>query len=403
MSLWTDITDWIRKQVNSMISAIAAAVHQIHVWEIELRFHLGQAIQKFYNTTAGFWTIIIGSAALIVVLPYVIKWAASQLAKIQFFVKLKALEAQVAGWKGWVYINYIIEANRAAQILFKSWGDIWKGIYQDVEGIANDIGLGLGALAAVTTSVRALLVTMNTTMGASEIAAEISSLGEMSTWLQGLSKNFDRYAEDPQNIWNDLWSQVILPKQNEVHNYFANTLGVIDAMNKEIKNLEKLPGEFKKYQADLEKTLNIKLSNAQKAAENKVFNDVNELIQGYNKNIGDKIDAIEKSVGPLFDAVSKHDASLAENSSKIANLENPNLNLPVSFSPTDIINLLGDKVGTFINTINSDAFQNNENIYLEIIGKSLDVAVGNISEEQLTEYVNSTGAFESPIVNPFAV
>ena len=395
--------DFTRSLLNSLFENIAKIIKQIHVAELEAKFHFSKWLTKFYNTTAGFFVIIIASAAAIMIVPAVISWASKVLAKIGFWTWLKAAESTVASWKGWVTVNLLVEANRAAQVLFKNWGDLWAGIYQDLGSLGENLGLGIGALAAATTAVRALLVSFNTTLGMDSITAEISSLGDMTGWIQGLSNNFDRYAENPQDIWNDLWTKVIVPKQGEIKQYFEKIGAAIAIINNKIELLEKVPGEFVAYQKTLTKLLGVTLTKENAAREKWTLDKINGAIDAYNKQIGVKIDKIESLITPLNDAIINHDDALKREAARIKALQNPDYSLPVNMTPIDWTELLGPKIAIGISYWGSDQATKDVNDFTEILGNAFSYSVGTLSKEEFTSYMNKTGTFETEIVNPFEV
>lgn len=394
------VTKLVRDMVNSMLEAFANTLGDLQVAIEEAKFHLSQDIQKFYNTDIGFWVTIIGFAAAVTFVPTIVKWAAVQLAKIGFFKWLQGIELSVKSWKGWAEVNTLVEANRIAQILFKNWRTIWVGIYQDVSGIAADIGFGVGSLSSVITSVKALLVTMNTTMGSNEITAETDALTRMGGYLNGLANKFDHYAQHPQDIWNDLWENVILPKQGQVRAYYSKLASDIDKINTTIVKLEKLPTEFTNYQSNLQKLLGIQLTDKEKTIEASILKKVNNTINTYNTDIASKIDKIHTEVDPLNQAIIKHDKEIKANSNSLTNFLGGLGALTGAQSYEQMAAFLGSDTPTELGYLASDQATADIATFKKGIVLAVGISVGVVTEEQFNEYLNTDSGFKPNFATP---
>ena len=323
--VFTGLADIIRAEIQAMIQWIADKIHDITVAIEELKFHLSQELSSFYNTTFGFWSILIAAAVSVVALPAIVTAAMAEASKTGLIAFINSTAASVESWQGWQVVNAVVEANRIAQVLFSSYDAIWQGIYSDVSSISLDIGYSVSTISNLIASTRALLVTTYTIMGADTNTAELTALANMSTYLQGLSDNFDRYAQNPQLIWDDLWNNVILPRQKSVREYFKKEAEAILFIQQEMLQIEKLPGEFTSFQANVQKTLGIQLDSNMQSTEQAVLQQVQKLFTEYNSQIGSKIDAINKSIGPLIAASEKHDAEINANT-KLLDKLNASLN-----------------------------------------------------------------------------
>lgn len=387
------LTTQVRTIVNGMINEIAKAVHTITVKIEEAKFHLSAALQQYYNTTTGFWVILLSAAAAIYATPAVLKWATTVLTQTKFYAQIMSLVSQVKSWTGWTYVNTLIEANRAAQILFTNWRIVWAGIYQDVGEISSDIGFGLGAVASAVTACKALLVTVNTTMGADEITAEADALQRMSSYLSGLSSDFNRYAENPQDIWNDLWEKVILPKQKEVMAYYSNLAGQINKINKDIQTLESLPAEFVTYQTDVQNALKVKLEGNNKIIEAQVLAQVKTSIEQYNSQIGDKIASFQSEVVSLNTAIIAHDKTIDANVQDLANLNDIIFMVFSGLNPVNTIQIYGNTLASQLLYMTSDEVKNDIGIFFYGLSLFSAAAMGTISDDEIGIFLNNPSEY----------
>ena len=275
---FNEVTNGLRDAISNMANFIFSVVNKVKVALEELRFHLSQDLSRLYNNNVGFWVIIVAAAASVAALPSVVAFALKEYSALGIKSWLKAQVANVSSWAGWQTVNAAIEVNRVAQILFQNYDSIWNGIYADVSQIALDIGYSASSIGNVVTAVKALITTGYSMAGASTSTAELTALSNMSDYLNGLSSNFDRYAQNPQLIWNDLWDKVILPHQKFVHDYFQKEADAIAILQYEMSQIEKLPGQFKTYQDSVQQLLGVQLSSTQAQIEHQVFAYVNKQL-----------------------------------------------------------------------------------------------------------------------------
>lgn len=399
----TSITNKVRKMIDDAMKGVAGLVHDAAVKVEEAKFHLSKDLQSAYNTTLGFWAIL-GSVIIgIIILPKAVTWAIKAAQSTKLYAQIIKLVGDAKSWSGWQAVNLVVEANRVAIVLFKNWRDIWQGIYVDVETIAGDIGIGIGALAAVTTASKALLTTIYNLSGANEISAEAAALGQMQGWLSGLSSRFDRYAQNPQQIWNDLWSEVLLPAQKNVREYNSSVLAAIDKINSTILTLEKLPKEFVAYQDSVQKLLNVKMSASEAKVEKSILKQVNGMFDTYNKDVADKIAAIKKSVDPLITATDNRIQQIEAANKKLQTDITAKPNIPSVITTSYLTSVLGTSAAITVSYMLSDQFPKDVTSFMDYTKKATDLNMGLITPEQFTEYVNGLAQYRLPVVNPIAV
>ena len=310
----TPLTDWLRNAINAILQGAAAVIHWVQVKWTELKFHFSQWISKFYNSTAGFWTILLAVIGVVALSIYLGPQIAKVFQNVLASHWVKTFESGLANWSNKLHINLLVEVNRLAQALFPKWRQIWSGIYQDVGNIMGDIGYGFGTMAAMLTASRGVLVTWNSALGLSQEAADTTALMQMTDYMQGLSNNFDRYAQNPQEIWNDFYADVILPNTQQVNDVFGGMVKEIPIIIDRIQALEALPTKLEDFVNTYSQQFKIAIPAKFAALEGKINAQLKIVDANIQTYVIGPLQSIENSIGPLVKAGEARQAQIDANS-----------------------------------------------------------------------------------------
>jgi len=291
--IYDSVNAWITEQTDKLRLWIAETAADIKANLTIWRHKATIALADWFNSTFGFWLSIY--AAVAVISTIIIAGAAGQLPALIEAVStpIKVIESVVKEMVGKLNLDLLMTINDVLISLIPQYRAVWQDLYTAIGGIAEELSLGVGTIANTMRNIEMTITSALMLAGLPEESASIQYFLNSADTYERIEENFETYARNPQQIFEDLRTWILVPSLENIGEFRE---GVDDSLGEFNEKLQTFSGHLIDFNDNLTLTVEELPDEIEEVVNNRIgpfITNMNVFVEEQVIPFTEKVDEID--------------------------------------------------------------------------------------------------------------